>query len=364
MDVKDIKFDCKYYKGEIPCVPNKLRGKICSDCDEYVAINKRILIIKIGAIGDVIRTTPLLFKIKEVYPNSHVTWITNYPDILPDDVDFAMKLGYNSILFVQNSTFDIAINLDKEKDACFLMKNAKAEQKYGFSWADKDHIIGLNREANDKILTGLFDNYSKSNTKSYQEEIFSICGFKFNNEPNLLKVDDNFSAKWGILKSKSEGKPVVGLNTGCGKRWITRRWPREYWSELIQLLKSSNFYPVLLGGEDEHDMNLKYSKDTGAFYPGYFSVREFIAIINNCDIIVTAVSMAMHIASGLQKPIVLFNNIFNKSEFELYGKGLILEPNSGCDCYYGSECVRKRHCMQDLFPDIVLSSVISLNQKI
>ena len=36
------------------------------------------------------------------------------------------------------------------------------------------------------------------------------------------------------------------------------------------------------------------------------------------DLVVTAVTMAMHIALGLGKKLVLFNNIFNPHEFELY----------------------------------------------
>jgi heptosyltransferase-2 len=75
---------------------------------------------------------------------------------------------------------------------------------------------------------------------------------------------------------------------------------------------------------------------------------EFIALVSHCDVIVTAVSMMMHIALGLNKKMVLFNNIFNKYEFELYGQGSIIEPSTGCDCYYGNTCSREKHCMKDL----------------
>ena len=363
MDIKSVKFDCKYFKGDVPCVPNKLRGKLCINCDEYIKINKRILLIKLGAIGDVIRTTPLLVKLRKLYPDSHITWITSYPDILPKDrIDNVINMDYTTESYLRNTVFDIAINLDKEKEACYLITNAKAEKKYGFSWSDENHISGLTNEADDKILTGLFDSYSKANTKSYQEEIFSICGFKFDNEPNLLDVDEVLSNKWEILKKESAGKKIIALNTGCGNRWPTRMWPKENWVSLIKLLQNSNYFPLLLGGEDEHQMNTEYFKETGAYYPGHYPLKEFIAIINNCNLIVTAVSMSLHIATGLGKPVVLFNNIFNKNEFELYGKGIILDPDSGCDCYYGSECKRDKHCMLDIKPGVVFESIKKLVQ--
>jgi heptosyltransferase-2 len=68
----------------------------------------------------------------------------------------------------------------------------------------------------------------------------------------------------------------------------------------------------------------------------------------------------MHIAIALGKPLVLFNNIFNKHEFELYGKGKIIEPVSGCDCYYGSVCKRERYCMYDISPDCVLDTIVKV----
>ncbi len=83
MNISEVKFDCRHFRGEIPCTPNKLSGSICTDCADYDKITKRILIIKLGAIGDVIRTTPLVEKYRTFYPGCHITWITHTPDILP-----------------------------------------------------------------------------------------------------------------------------------------------------------------------------------------------------------------------------------------------------------------------------------------
>ena len=61
-----VKTDCKYFKGDIPCVYHKKEGVKCNDSCKYYypkinkKMKKRILIIKLGAIGDIIRTTPIL----------------------------------------------------------------------------------------------------------------------------------------------------------------------------------------------------------------------------------------------------------------------------------------------------------------
>jgi ADP-heptose:LPS heptosyltransferase len=360
--VESLKFDCIYFRGHIPCKPNKLRNKICTSCDEYVRISKRILIIKLGAIGDVIRTTPLVVKYRELYPNCHITWLTHSPDVVPSShVNTIYKFDFASVYAIQNMTFDIAINLDKEPEACCLLKDVKAAEKYGFIWQDH-HIDVATSEAEHKLITGLFDNISKENKKHYLDEIFEICHQEFQDEPYLLDIDPSLTEKWKILKVNSSGKPVIGLNTGCGKRWTTRLWPNEYWLQLIKELKA-DYYPVLLGGEAEDENNRKLESLSGAFYPGHFSLQEFMALTSNCDLVVSQVSMMMHIVTALKIPLVLMNNIFNKNEFYLYNQGIIVEPSTGCDCYYGNTCKRAKSCMHDISVEAIMTSITKLLKK-
>lgn len=349
MKTENIKFDCKYFKAYIPCKPNKLKNVSCDNCVDYKAFTKKILIIKLGAIGDVIRTTPLVTKYRELYPDCKITWLTLFPDVLPENkIDEIYKIDAISLYILANERFDIAINLDKEKEVCILLAGINAEKKYGFTWRN-NHIDAENNFAEHKFLTGMFDGISKINTKNYLEEIFEICDLKFNNEEYLIKTNIEFQKKWkNKISILGKGKKIIGLNTGCGKRWLTRLWPSEYWIELIKELQKINYFPVLLGGEIEDKKNKFYSEKTGAYYPGHFSLEEFISLSSSCDIIVTQVSMMMHIATALKKQLILFNNIFNKNEFYLYGRGVIIEPDSGCDCYYGNFCKREKNCMYDL----------------
>jgi ADP-heptose:LPS heptosyltransferase len=357
MKVSEIKFDCVFFRGDIPCAPNKEHFVACDNCTFYRKASKRILIIKLGAIGDVIRTTPLLSRYRQEYPNCHITWITHTPDILPkEEIDSIYKFDFRSCYILQNREFDIAVNLDKDVEACILLKDIHASEKYGFLWKDK-HIAPATKAAEHKLITGFFDHISIKNTKNYLEEIFEICHFDFKKEPYLIHINEAYVQKWRILKTRAGSKKIIGLNTGCGKRWLTRLWPEEYWLDLIRKLKKKGFYPLIMGGPEEHEQNLKYAKLSGAYYPGVFSLPEFIGISANTDLVLSAVSMMMHIAIALKKPLILFNNIFNKHEFELYGRGAIIEPPEGCDCYYGQSCKREKHCMKSISVEMVLRAI-------
>jgi len=346
--------DCLYLKGDVPCLPHKEHGYHCGNCPAYKKISKRILIIKLGAIGDVIRTTPLISTYKSMYPDCKITWLTQTPAILPSGkIDEILKFDYASALYLQHAEFDIAINLDKEKEASALLLAVKAKEKYGYIL--KDNISQpVNALANHKYHTGLFDDVSQANTLNYCQEIFAMCNLEYNGELYQL---DNHADKGYTWPQLDRSKQIIGLNTGCGDRWTTRLWPLHYFAELAKTLIAQGHEVVLLGGEQEDARNKEIAQLSGAKYLGFFPLPQFINLIDQCNLVVTQVTMGMHLTLGLHKKIVLMNNIFNPHEFDLFGKGEIVMPDKQCECFYRGKCKLGESCMKDLPVDKVLSAV-------
>lgn len=347
-----INSDCRHYKGSIPCKPHKLYGVKCFDCEYYSPVKEKILIIKIGAIGDVIRTTTILHKLWEVYPYAEVWWLTDTPEVIPDKVDYALKYNFKNLQLLKFIDFDMLINLDKDTDACSIASEINAKTKHGFILKNgKPAPADVLSES--KFLTGIFDDLNKLNTKSYPEEIYEIIGFKYNKEEYILDFEDY---EWNI---DNKGKKIIGLNTGCGARWISRLWAKENWVELSKKLIENGYFPLLLGGEQEHNKNIEIAEKSGALYLGHFTLKRFISLMNRCDTVVTAVTMAMHIAIAQKKQLVLFNNIFNPNEFELYGRGEILQPSKECNCFFAQKCTNEKYfCMEHLSVSDVFDAIV------
>ncbi|MFH0733056.1 MAG: glycosyltransferase family 9 protein [bacterium] len=361
MNFADIRTDCKYFKGDIPCKPNKEYDVTCVDekndlCKYFSKTETKILIIKLGAIGDVIRTTPLIKPLKEKYPNSKIYWITQTPSVIPKDVDVVLNYDFASVIYLQNIKFDFAINLDKDKEACAVFNTINSVIKKGFTLKD-GLTYPADKDAIHKFLTGVFDNLNKINTKHYLEEIFEICGLIYAGEKYVLSSFDEYSEEWDLVKTKK----IVGLNTGCGGRWSSRLWKTENWIQLTKKLLEFGYEVVLLGGQAEDNKNTKIAELTNAKYFGYFKLEKFINLVNNCDLVVTSVTMAMHITLALNKKIVLFNNIFNKNEFELFGLGEIVEPEKECKCFYSGKCKNNEYfCMDTIEPEKVFTTINKL----
>lgn len=358
INLKDVKSDCRYFKGHIPCKPNKLYGVMCDDCSYYDKTDSKILIIKLGAAGDVVRTTPLLYPLKKEFPNAKIYWLTYSPELVPADTnpkaDEVLKYNLQNVSFVFATEFDIVINLDKDYEAISIMNNISAKKKIGFTIKD-GYCYPIGTSAEDKFLTGIFDNISKENKKSYLEEMFEICGYKFEGEKYLLDIDKQYDKDWPI----DFRKKVIGLNTGCGERWTSRLWKNDDWIELITKLKGQGNEVILLGGPAEDDKNNLLNQATGAKYFGVFDIKTFINLVNKCDAVVTQVTMSMHIAIALGKKLILLNNIFNPNEFELYGSGEIIMPQKECKCYFMPKCINKEYkCMDYLMPEDVFDACI------
>jgi heptosyltransferase-2 len=73
----------------------------------------------------------------------------------------------------------------------------------------------------------------------------------------------------------------------------------------------------------------------------------------------------MHITIGLKKQLVLMNNIFNPHEFELYGRGVLLQPDKPCHCYFKNTCEHQAYqCMDHLAPMTVADAVTERLQHV
>ncbi len=360
-----VRPDCLHFRGHVPCAPHKARGVHCEGCPEFVPREGRILVVKLGAAGDVIRTTPLLRPLKRDFPRHALSWITQSPALLPSLVDDPLPFDLAAALWARRTRFDLVINLDKDREACALASEVEAPRKAGFLLDDEGLCApageadagsaGAAAAARAKWVTGLFDDVSRANKLSYLEEIFAICGYAFAGEEYVL--DRPSPAPAFELPAPAAGRAVIGLNTGCGGRWTSRLWPEPSWEALARALRAEGHAVVLLGGPDEEARNRRLAAASGACWPGHFDLRTFIGLVDRCDVVVTAVTMAMHIAIGLRKQLVLINNIFNPREFELYGRGVIVEPEQPCACYFQPRCTAPRFCLETLKPETVAAAV-------
>jgi len=359
---EEVKTNCRQFNGYKPCSHHKKTSAHCSTCTAYDPIGPRILLIKTGAAGEVLRNTPLLARIKKLYPNAEVHWLTKFPDLVPQSVDKIYPFTWESVELLAVQEFDLVLSLDKEPAECALATRLKAKEKRGFILNSQGRIIPAQPSSERKWQTGVFDDLMKSNRKHYVQELFEICGWDYEGE--TYQIDP--PAPWN--SPLPAGSPLIGLNTGAGKVWTTRIWPESSYEKLICILQQKTSAGiVLLGGPEETERNERLAQKTGVTFPGVRPLREFLSLVNTCDTIVTSVTMTLHIAIALKKKTILLNSIFPSNEFHLYGLGEILEPHLPCQsCYkprFDAHCPTP-NCMDKIQPEHIFEALCRQNHRL
>ena len=349
----ELRSDCLFFRGDLPCRPHTLRGVSCT-CDEFVQVKRRGVIIKLGAAGDVLRTTPLLRALDPIGTGTKILWITDNPDLLPPEACEAVKPTAPVLARLAAEEWDFCWSLDKDINACALASWTKAKSYAGYHL--KNGVPApIDDRAVHKFISGLDNPYSKANTLNYVQEIFDTVGLPYNGQEYWLREPKSESRK--IAEEILPGDKWVGLNTGAGARWPTRIWPQEHWAKLIELLKAKGLKPVILGGPEEVQLNERLAAATGCLWPGVKPLDVFYAMVARCECLVTSVTQALHLAIAAKTPLVLFNNIFNAHEFELYGRGEVLGPPKACDCFYDAKCRTGRDCIKEISPEVAAAAV-------
>lgn len=369
--VSRIRFDCRHFVGETPCHFHKATGAKCLSCVHYDPISSNILIIKLGAAGDVLRTTSILSGLKEKYGGAHITWITKWESLslLKGNPLVGRVLEYNaaSLTEIQLREFDLVINLDTSPESAQLATLAKAKGKIGFGYHPKGYVYPFSKEAEEWFLMGIEDDFKKRNKRTYQEIISKMCCLETNHCNPVLSLSTEeigFGEEFARKCSINNNYPIIGLNTGAGPRWEKKKWTQDGFLELIgKLQREMNVTILLYGGPLERERNqflLKNSSyrvlDTGSNH----SIREFASLIRLCDLLVTADTLALHMAVALGKKVVALFGPTSSYEIELCGLGEKVFADLDCRCCYKQKCDRKPDCMESITAEMVARAVRKL----
>jgi len=312
-----------------------------------------ILIIKLGAIGDVIRTTAVLQGLKDKYKNCNIDWVTEKEsfDVLKYNNLVNRIHVINNFKNKLNKKHDLVISLDDEHKACLLASGINSKK-----------IIGAFIKNNKKIYSkdsalwfdmGLTSKYGKQkadllkaqNKKTYQEIMYEILGLKYKKQEPILsltKKEIDFGKKFAQKNKIKKTDLIIGINTGAGGRWQDKKLSEGQTAELIDKLnKKLNAKLLLFGGPEETNRNKKIKKlvKTNIIDAGCRnSLMEFASLVNLCDILVTSDSLALHIGTALKKKIVVFFYVTSSTEIELYNRGIKIIGKGKSYCSYETKC--------------------------
>jgi len=254
-----LKPDCRHFPGDRPCRFNKETGQTCDDCPHYKTSGAQILIIKLAALGDVLRTTVILPGIKAEFPGCTVTWLTmpSAVDLLKGNplIDELWALDPEASLRLGVREFDVVFSPDADPHAATLAAAARAPEKRGMVLHPRGHVVPATPEAETWFEMGAFDHIKKANKQTYQELIYQTLKLPFDRQEISLAITEKETA-WAETFLSEQGRDskrrLLGLNLGGGGRWKKKRWKHEHFITFgRQVTETLNAQLLLIGGQQE-----------------------------------------------------------------------------------------------------------------
>jgi len=289
---------------------------------------KKILIIKLGALGDVLRTRSILIGLKEKYPDSEIWWITK-PDskqVLVDD-PLINHILTTPINFIEEK-FDELYNFDIEEEATKLAQGIFAEKKFGF-YSEDGFVASFNFPSEYYLNTLFDDELKKTNKKTYQEMMFEVAELCYKQQHsylNLTEQDKQYADKF-IQENNIDTSKLIGIHIGYSSRWPSRSWTYEKIKDFVIKAKEKEYNILLFGGINEKEKQDKLSRELGQQGVTVYknnpdnTLKQFASLVNICYRLICSDSLSLHTSLALKKPTIgLF---FCTSPDEIEGYGLL-----------------------------------------
>ena len=336
----------------------------------------KILIIKTGALGDVLRTTSILPGLHARYPDLEVSWLVSAAAaslVAPNDLNRHENLVHEvlrhpaleppltapSLPDVEpgKSPWDRVLSFDDEEDLCRIA----FEQAGGAAGVEAGVLSGAYRDDSGELRytndvaewfdMGLLsvhgkeraDELKKANERSHPQIFADMLGIEAG-EPSLFlsKPANDFAREFSRRTGLHGRFPIIGFNTGAGGRWESKKLSVEKTVAVARALHAELGGAetiLLLGGPDEAERNAEIA---GALEGEVFLVdggthntmHHFAALVDRLDLLLTSDSLALHVAVARKVPVVAFFAPTSAAEIELYGRGEHVVSTADDYCTY------------------------------
>jgi ADP-heptose:LPS heptosyltransferase len=338
---------------------------------EPVAAPRRVLIILLGAIGDVVRALPLLGRIRRAWPAAHLAWAVEPKTqaVLEGHPWVDELIVYNRrrapisflpfLVRVRAGHFDLTLDLQRHLKSGVVAMASGARMRVGFD------------RTNGKEFNHLFSTRQIAPQPPMRLKLMQYQGFA--DALGLAPAPIEF----GLVSSDAEraraaatlqGAPRPLLAVILGSSWPSRIYFPDSIAAVIREMAmaregSPALFPVLIGsGRDEVALaNQVIANLAGASVlnlAGRTSLRDLVAIFAECAAAFGPDSGPMHIAAAAGCPVVSLWGATAPERSAPWGfADLALSGAIPCHPCYLRECPIGRECMRRIAPADVAAAI-------
>jgi len=325
---------------------------------------ERILIVLLGAIGDVTRALPLAHRVRAGYPHAHLAWaveplaapiLAGHP-ALDDRLVFERRGGARAFLEflrrVRGERFDLVLDLQRHAKSGLVSAATRAPVRIGF------------HRRNAKELNWLWNTHTIDPVEPLGWKLAQYL--RFADFLELPETAPRFDVTLTADEEASVTRTLAPLTRPfaaffLGSTWESRLRFASSYAAVVDALAARGLDTVLVGGTDVRglaDETVRLSTRPPLDLTTRTSLRESYGVLARARVAIGPDSGPMHLAAAAGTPVVSLWGATTPARSAPFGShDWVLVGRVPCAPCYLRRCPIGRQCMRDITPERVVAQV-------
>jgi heptosyltransferase I len=316
-----------------------------------------ILIVRLGALGDIVHTIPAAAALRQAFADARIDWVVDARQReivdLVEGLDRVVVLPSGTVAAwlqvtreIRRVSYDVALDFQGLMKSAVFARASGARRVIGFSiWHLRE------KSARPFYSEAGFGNDAAVDGEAHVIEknlgLLRSVGVTTDRVVFPLAAVESPAARAVIDATPG---PFALINPGAA--WPNKRWPPERFGEVAAFLRDVRGLPsVVLWGPGEESLAravLDASSGAARMAPPT-RVADLLALSRAAALMVSGDTGPLHIAAAAGTPIV---GIFGPTDPARNGpwsaEDRVVSRYSGCGCHYARRCHQARWCLTDL----------------
>lgn len=351
-----------------------------SAADRLSAV-KTILIVRLGALGDIVHALPAAAALRAAFPRARIDWLVDgrhreILDLVPV-IDRRIVLGETdtsrrqtaalerpswrrvlaTIGRLRRERYDVAIDLQGLLKSAILARASGAGRVVGFA------APHLRERAARSLYTETHDPLAvRAVTHVIERNLALVEALGVPTGPPHFPIESPSSQATPAIRARlgltAHGRFAV-INPGAA--WPNKRWPPDRLGMLAQGIRERHGLPsAVLWGPTEEPLAREVAAQSGgaAEIAPATTVADLVALMTDASLVVSGDTGPLHIAAAVGAPIV---GIYGPTDPARNGpwssEDVAVSRFSQCACHHLRRCRTSEWCLLDISLDEVLAAV-------
>lgn len=327
---------------------------------------KKVLVIKPGAIGDLLQLTPVLRALGRAFPGVKVSLLVGssaagdmfkYNPHVQEVVIFDRKGAHRSVsaflslwLKLRNAGYDLVINYQRSNLRAWLLALAAAPCR-----------ILVYHKARNRVVHAVVNHLETLAPLGIVTDDHHLDLF-------LGPEDEGFAER--VLAEAGLGEqPVIAINPGASHR--VNRWGTKQFAELIDLLAERlGIRSVIVGGPGDEALAAEIAASANSnplVLAGQTTILQLGAVLKRCALLVSGDTGPMHVAAAVRTRVVALFGAADPNRTGPVGQGHRVIQAEGVSCVpcCSRTCTSAVYleCMEKISAETVLAAITAMLQE-